>query len=89
MAASYKPSATRTSDDTIATFITAEVEETLTQVPGVGPANERVFNGVGITTTFQLLGKFLSFRGAVRALHSLFPRYSVHLLLLHFDIGGF
>ena len=29
---------------------------------GVGPANESILNSNGITSTFQLLGKFLSFK---------------------------
>ena len=66
MSTAYKPSATRTSDDTIATFITAELEESLTQVPGVGPKNEEILRANDITTTYQLLGKFLTFKGEVR-----------------------
>lgn len=64
--AEYKPSATRTSDSTIATFITAELEEDLSRVPGVGPANKACFEAAGVTTTHQLLAKLLSFKGEVR-----------------------
>ena len=64
-ATSYKPTASRTSDDTLATFITAELEGTLKQVPGVGDVNERILRDNGITTSHQLLGKFLTFKGEV------------------------
>ncbi len=37
-----------------------------TQIPGVGPAAVAKFNAAGITTTFQLLGTYLSFKGEVR-----------------------
>jgi predicted flap endonuclease-1-like 5' DNA nuclease len=61
----YNPSSSRTSDDTIASFITAELEGSLDHVPGVGPANKRLLNDAGVTTTYQLMGKFLTFRGEV------------------------
>ena len=64
-AAAYKPSATRTSDDTIASFITSELEVSVTSVPGIGPGNAEKLRGVGISSTHQLLGKFLSFKGEV------------------------
>ena len=67
-AAAYKPSATRTSDDTIASFITSELEVSVTSVPGIGPGNAEKLRGVGISSTYQLLGKFLSFKGEVRPL---------------------
>lgn len=59
----YDPSKTGISSDTLAAFVSGEVEGPLTQVPGVGPAAVSKLNAAGIYTTFQLIGKFLSFKG--------------------------
>lgn len=55
------------SDEALATFLKAEVEEDITTVPGVGPsaAGKLADNSegeAGVKTTYQLIGKFLSLR---------------------------
>jgi hypothetical protein len=43
-------------------FIRAPITGDLKEVPGVGPATIKVFNENGITTTFQLIGQYLSLK---------------------------
>ncbi len=43
-------------------FIRAPISGKLEEVPGIGPANIKIFNENGIFTTFQLIGKYLSLK---------------------------
>lgn len=43
-------------------WLRQEVSTDLLKVPGVGPATVKLLKEVGITTTHQLFGKFLSLR---------------------------
>ncbi|CAE7947801.1 unnamed protein product [Symbiodinium sp. KB8] len=45
--------------DDIAVFVASEVDNDLSSVPGVGPVTVTAFGKVGITSTTQLIGKFL------------------------------
>ncbi|GBG26080.1 Hypothetical Protein FCC1311_023002 [Hondaea fermentalgiana] len=56
-------------EDALAAFLAAPVSEDITQVPGIGPkAKELLAEAVegdqAITTTYQLIGKFLTLRAA-------------------------
>ena len=64
---SYKPfhpdATTCISNDSLALWIRAPVTGDLLQVPGLGPAYAAAFKAAGITTTHQLIAKYLSFKG--------------------------
>lgn len=53
-------------DDRLAQFLASEVSQELQSVPGIGPVNEKALgeNAVDfpVTTTYQLIGKYLSLR---------------------------
>ncbi len=56
------------SADALAAFLASEVQEDVTSVPGIGPAAakklaEAVEGDQAITTTYQLIGKFLTLKG--------------------------
>ena len=64
----FDPTKSQVADDKLAEFLDAALEEDITSVPGVGPAAaEKLAAGDGddqVTTTYQLIAKFLYFRGA-------------------------
>lgn len=45
-------------------FIDNAVQEDVTTVPGIGPANAALLEAAGVSTTHQLIGQFLVFRTA-------------------------
>ena len=49
-------------DDQINAFTTSTLEEDLGSIPKCGPACQKALTEAGITTSFQLLGKFLTFK---------------------------
>lgn len=51
----------RVSEDALSAFLSSPVSYDLKSVPGIGPAGESKLREAGITTTHQLLGKFMSF----------------------------
>jgi hypothetical protein len=55
----YDPAKSQVSADALAAFIASDIEGPLTQVPGLGRSAVDKLVDVGITNTFQLLGKFL------------------------------
>ena len=61
----YDPTKSMVSDNTLADFIDNDVQEDITTVPGIGSAAQaQLASGEEPTaTTYQLIGKFLSFRG--------------------------
>lgn len=62
MSTAFNPQNSKVADDTLGDFVRGAVEEKLTSVPGVGPATETLLKEEGITSTFQLIGKFLSMK---------------------------
>jgi hypothetical protein len=61
-------SKSKVSADALAAFLASEVKEDVTSVPGIGPAAakklaEAVEGDQAITTTYQLIGKFLTLKG--------------------------
>lgn len=61
----YDPSRSGCMPSTLAEYVAADVEEDLKSVPGIGDKAKERLNAVGITTTHQLLAKFLSFHTKV------------------------
>lgn len=51
-------------EDSLAAFLSTPVEADLRSVPGVGDAAVRKFKAAGVETTHQLIGVYLSFKGA-------------------------
>ena len=58
----YDREKSRVKDEKLAEFLTNDLGEDLTCVPGVGPKTVQLLNDDGIETSFQLLAKFMSFR---------------------------
>lgn len=50
----------KTHVEAIGKFVSDDVDEDLTSVPGIGPAAVANLEKVGITSTVALIGKFLS-----------------------------
>ena len=68
----YNPAHSNVSPHVLQDFLNAPLEERLDSIPGIGPVNlQHLQSDVdshhlqieGIHTTFQLIGKFLSFKG--------------------------
>lgn len=59
----YDASASRLTDAALTLWMETEITGQLTEVPGVGEKTAGKLNDVGIHTTFQLFGKYLSLRG--------------------------
>ena len=55
----YNPNRSRTDPDKLAEFIQKPITGKLTEVPGLGDVTEKLLKEEGITTTYQLFGKFL------------------------------
>ena len=62
MSTGFHPERSRVGDDTMGDWIHKEVTGVLTDVPGIGPASVKALKEQGITTTYQLFGKFLSLK---------------------------
>ena len=62
MSDSYHPDNSRVSPDKLSDFIRDQLDPDLNSVPGIGPAAINILSDEGITTTYQLVGKFLSFK---------------------------
>ena len=62
MSQSFNPQNSKVADDTLGDFVRGAIEEALPSVPGIGPATETKLREEGITSTFQLIGKFLSMK---------------------------
>jgi hypothetical protein len=74
---SYDPVKSGANVEKIAMFVGADLEGPLSQIPGIGADATAKLAEVGITTSFQLLGKFLTFKGEVGGFPSArcaFPR---------------
>ena len=57
---SYDPKRSQATDDALAAFLSAEVVDDLTIVPGVGPKAAEALRNAGVETTAALLGTFLA-----------------------------
>ena len=57
----YNPARSRNDPNKLAEFIQSRITGDLTEVPGLGDVTANLLRNQGITTTYQLFGKFLSF----------------------------
>ena len=55
----YDPSRSRNDPDKLARFIQAPITGDLEEIPGLGPVTKEKMIAEGISTTYQLFGKFL------------------------------
>lgn len=68
MTEGFDPNRSQVSEDTLAKFLSQDVQEDITSVPGIGPAGARLLaasteSEVGVQTTWQLFGVFLKLKG--------------------------
>jgi len=59
----FHPADSNVAGDAMAVWIQAPVTGDLQQVAGLGPVYAAAFKAAGITTTHQLIAKYLSFKG--------------------------
>ena len=59
----YDLNASRASEDLLQAFMRGPLEADLQSVPGVGKKTAELLTADGVTTTYQLIAKFLSFCG--------------------------
>ena len=59
MAQGYNPSRSRNDPAKLAQFIQAPITGDLEEIPGLGRVNKAKMNAEGVSTTYQLFGKFL------------------------------
>lgn len=60
---SYHPHNSNINRETLDSFVSATLSGNLSEIPGVGPNAERILNANDIDTSYQLLGKYMSFKG--------------------------
>lgn len=56
----FDPRRSNSNPDALASFIRSPLVKNITSVPGVGEKNQKILKKDGISTTHQLIGKFLS-----------------------------
>jgi hypothetical protein len=61
----YDPTLACVSDSTLSAFLGYDLDDNLMSVPSIGPANSVYLNMAGVFTTYQLIGKFLSFKDRI------------------------
>ena len=59
--AAYNPGQSQVRDDALANFIMAPITGDITEIPGVGPTSAAALAAAGVETSYQLIGKYLSF----------------------------
>lgn len=59
----FHPNKSRVDDAKLGDFIRAEVTGELQEVPGIGPKTEEALRANDISTTWQLMAKYLSLKG--------------------------
>jgi hypothetical protein len=57
----YDPNRSRVSDDKMASWTEADLDGSLTQIPGVGAATKSKLKADGIKNSYHLLGKYMTF----------------------------
>ena len=58
----YDPGKSQVSDSSLAQFLENEINSDLISVPGIGPKSAEKLNTNGISTTYQLIGTFLTLK---------------------------
>ena len=83
----YHPDRSRVSAATLADFIRAPITGNLNEVPGIGQKTVEALNKDGISTTFQLMGRYLSLKdeGVLPIEHA--DRFYYWLTSLHTPAG--
>mmetsp|Transcript_80135 Transcript_80135/g.156700 ORF Transcript_80135/g.156700 Transcript_80135/m.156700 type:complete len:112 (+) Transcript_80135:71-406(+) len=61
-AVEYDPKKTTINEDKLADWLKDKVTGDLEEVPGIGPANKATLEGQDIENTYQLIGKYLTFK---------------------------
>ena len=62
MTTNFSPYKSTVTDETLVRFLNHELDYNLTSVPGIGPKAKEILTQNGVTNTFQLVAKFLSFK---------------------------
>lgn len=60
MSEGFHPEKSRVNSDALADFIRSPLRGNLSEVPGVGPWTEKILRENGITSSYALIGKFLT-----------------------------
>ena len=58
----YHPGKSRVADSAVADFLRAPITGDILEVPGIGEASAKALRVAGISTTFGLIGKYLSLK---------------------------
>ena len=58
----FYPNRSRTNPNKLAEFIHAPITGDLSEVPGIGAKTAELLSTNGVSTTYQLFGKFLMFK---------------------------
>jgi len=58
----YHPENSKVSENALSEFVRAPLSGNILDVPGIGPSTAELLKAEGIATSFQLIGKFLSFK---------------------------
>jgi hypothetical protein len=58
----YDPNKSQVGSDKLSDFLRAQITGDLQEVPGIGPANEKLLKDAGIQNTYQLIGKYLEMK---------------------------
>jgi len=61
-AVEFDPKKTNINEDKLADWLRDQVSGDLEEVPGIGPANKATLAREGINNTYQLIGKYLTFK---------------------------
>jgi len=75
MPAEFNPNKTHISASSLATWLASPVTDDIKQVPGIADGNAEKLAENGVHTTYQLMGVFLSLKGALHRLFELFKRF--------------
>jgi hypothetical protein len=66
-AVEFNPKKTTIKEDKLADWLKDKITGDLEELPGIGPANKRLLEGEGVENTYQLIGKYLTFKkGSVK-----------------------
>lgn len=58
----YDPAKTQISEEKLTNWLREKITGDLEEVPGIGPANKKILEGVGIFNTHQLIGQYLKLK---------------------------
>mmetsp|Transcript_1865 Transcript_1865/g.1675 ORF Transcript_1865/g.1675 Transcript_1865/m.1675 type:complete len:120 (-) Transcript_1865:81-440(-) len=62
MSEGYHPEKSKVSADKLSDFVRLQLSGDLKEVPGIGPKTEEALKAAGISTTFGLIGKYLTLK---------------------------